>query len=67
MQCLATAGVFDSGLKIRPMMLPDHFVEHDAPAKQYEAIGLDARGIVATALKALGQEKAAAATRPARA
>ena len=67
MHCLATAGVFDSGLKFRPMVLPDHFVDHDAPAKQYETIGMDARGIVATALQAIGQFQPSAASRPARA
>jgi len=65
MQLLATEGVFDSGLKIRPMILPDRFIDHDAPAKQYEAIGLDARGIVATALAAIGQHQVS--IRPARA
>jgi len=65
MQFLATEGVFDSGLKIRPMTLPDRFIDHDAPAKQYESIGLDARGIVATALAAIGQHQAT--IRPARA
>src|SRR5262249_43751029 len=65
MHLLATEGAFDSGLKIRPMVLPDSFMEHDAPAKQYEAAGLDARSIVATALAALGQHQQT--IRPARA
>ena len=64
MQSLAMAGILDAGLKIRPMILPDRFIEHDSPAKQYEDAGLSARHIVATALAALvGQ----AGTRPARA
>jgi 1-deoxy-D-xylulose-5-phosphate synthase len=64
MQSLAMAGILDAGLKIRPMILPDRFIEHDNPAKQYEDAGLSARHIVATALAALvGQ----AGTRPARA
>ena len=65
MHLLAGAGALDSGLKIRPMILPDRFVEHDAPAKQYESAGLDAKHIVATALAALGSS--VTATRPARA
>ena len=60
LQYLATAGLLDNGLKIRPMVLPDAFLDHDAPAKQYEAAGLNARGIVATALQALGLEAAVA-------
>ncbi len=57
---LATSGLLDGGLKIRPMVLPDLYLDHDAPAKQYEAAGLAARHIVATALQALGIESAAA-------
>ncbi len=55
MQHLATAGAFDHGLKIRPMTLPDRFIDHAAPARQYEWAGLNARHIVATALQALGK------------
>ncbi len=51
---LATAGLLESGLKIRPMTLPDHFVEQDSPAAQYDAAGLNARHIVDQALLALG-------------
>jgi 1-deoxy-D-xylulose-5-phosphate synthase len=55
LQHLATTGLLDHGLKVRPMILPDRFIDHAAPAKQYEQAGLDAKGIVATALAALGQ------------
>jgi len=55
MQYLATAGLLDHGLKVRPMILPDRFIDHASPARQYEQAGLDAKGIVATALAALGQ------------
>ncbi|WP_448188144.1 1-deoxy-D-xylulose-5-phosphate synthase [Azospirillum sp. sgz301742] len=51
---LATSGLLDGGLKIRPMVLPDRFLDHDAPVKQYEEAGLGANAIVATALLALG-------------
>jgi 1-deoxy-D-xylulose-5-phosphate synthase len=64
---LAGAGLLDGGLKIRPMVLPDRFIEHDTPAKQYEDAGLVARDIVATAVRALGIEGAEAASRGARA
>ncbi len=61
---LATSGQLDHGLKIRTMVLPDVFLEHDAPAAQYDTAGLNARHIVATALAALGRE---IAEQPARA
>jgi 1-deoxy-D-xylulose-5-phosphate synthase len=59
-QELATSGQFDSGLKFRPMVLPDRFIEQDKPERQYEEAGLDARAIVATALAALGRADATA-------
>ncbi len=61
---LSATGQLDHGLKIRTMMLPDVFLEHDSPAAQYDTAGLNARHIVATALAALGREIAA---QPARA
>jgi 1-deoxy-D-xylulose-5-phosphate synthase len=50
----ALAGLLDRGLKIRTMTLPDVFIDHDAPMKQYDAAGLNAAQIVATAQDALG-------------
>jgi 1-deoxy-D-xylulose-5-phosphate synthase len=47
--------MLDAGLKIRPMILPDRFVDHNSPNTQYEDAGLTGRDIVATALAALGQ------------
>jgi 1-deoxy-D-xylulose-5-phosphate synthase len=60
LQLLANAGALDRGLKVRALTLPDVFVEHDTPAIQYEKIGLNASGIVASVLTALGVERAAA-------
>ena len=61
---LATQGLLDSGLKVRPMVLPDTFIDHDAPAAQYETVRLRAPDIVSTALAALGRaEKATAPKR----
>ena len=54
LQFLAMAGFLDTGLKIRPMILPDRFVAHGTPAGMYEDAGLTARDIVDTALSALG-------------
>jgi 1-deoxy-D-xylulose-5-phosphate synthase len=55
MHHLATRGLMDRGLKIRPMCLPDVFIDHEAPRKQYDQAGLNAPQIVATALSALGK------------
>ena len=55
MHHLATRGLLDRGLKIRPMCLPDVFIDHEAPRKQYDQAGLNAPQIVATALAALGK------------
>ena len=54
MACLSEAGALDTGLKVRTMTLPDKFLEHDKPERMYAAAGLDAKGIVAKALAALG-------------
>jgi 1-deoxy-D-xylulose-5-phosphate synthase len=52
---LAHAGLLDHGLKFRPLVLPDRFIDHDTPANQYEQAGLTARHITHTALRALGR------------
>jgi 1-deoxy-D-xylulose-5-phosphate synthase len=60
LQYLAGSGALDSGVRIRPITLPDTFIDHDNPFAQYEAAGLNASGIVATALAALGRSPATA-------
>jgi 1-deoxy-D-xylulose-5-phosphate synthase len=55
LQALAANGVLDGGLKVRSMVLPDVFIDQDSPAAMYAKAGLDAKGIVATAFAALGQ------------
>ncbi len=55
---LATEGMLDNGVKIRPMVLPDIYLDQDMPYNQYETAGLNARHVVATALQALGREVA---------
>ncbi|MEX1148371.1 MAG: transketolase C-terminal domain-containing protein, partial [Sphingomonadales bacterium] len=50
---LAEAGLLDAGLKVRPMMLPDIFIDHDKPYDMYEQAELNARHIVIKALEAL--------------
>ena len=61
MQFLALDGLLDRGLKIRPMTLPDRYIDQDTPETMYAAAGLDAKAIVAMALGALGREQEAAA------
>ena len=56
---LARAGALDHGLKVRPMVLPDVFIDHDKPERMYAEAGLDAAGIVATVFSALGTDAAA--------
>ncbi len=51
------------GLRIRPMILPDRFVDHDTPNAMYAAAGLDAEHIVATALGALRRDELPAKSR----
>jgi 1-deoxy-D-xylulose-5-phosphate synthase len=51
---LSEEGALECGLKVRVMALPDVFLEHDKPDRMYAASGLDAKGIVAKALAALG-------------
>jgi 1-deoxy-D-xylulose-5-phosphate synthase len=58
LQLLALEGVLDQGLKVRPMVLPDRFLDHDKPQAMYEAAGLNATRIVDTALAALGEAAA---------
>ena len=53
MQHLAWAGLLDNGLKFRPMVLPDRFIDHDTPARQMIEAGLNAADIVATVSVAL--------------
>jgi 1-deoxy-D-xylulose-5-phosphate synthase len=53
---LATESLLDRGLKVRPMALPDLFIDHDKPERMYDQAGLNAPQIVATVLASLGRE-----------
>ncbi len=55
MTLLSREGLFDNGLKFRPLTLPDEFIDHASPANQVAKAGIDSAGIVKTALSALGQ------------
>ena len=53
MHHLARIGLLDS-VRIRPMTLPDHFIDHNTPAAQLVEAGLSAKQVVAMAMAALG-------------
>jgi 1-deoxy-D-xylulose-5-phosphate synthase len=55
LQYLAITGHLDRGLKIRPLVLPDEFIDHDKPDKMYERAGLNAAAIVQAVLGSLGR------------
>jgi 1-deoxy-D-xylulose-5-phosphate synthase len=60
LQHLAWRGLLDGGVKVRPMVLPDRFLDHDSPARQVAAAGLDAGAIVQAVLITLGRTDAVA-------
>ncbi len=62
LQALAEHGALDAGLRIRTLVLPDLFMEHDKPEAMYAQAGLDAEGIARGALSALGLENANSAS-----
>ncbi|MDR4308910.1 1-deoxy-D-xylulose-5-phosphate synthase, partial [Chelatococcus sambhunathii] len=47
LQLLAGEGALDRGLKIRTLVLPDRYIDHDKPEKQIAEAGLDAASIAA--------------------
>lgn len=63
LQALAQHGALDRGLKVRTLTLPDIFQDQDKPEAMYAQAGLDAEGIVAGALSALGVDNVSAAGR----
>jgi 1-deoxy-D-xylulose-5-phosphate synthase len=54
MHHLAWAGLLDNGLKLRPMVMPDRFLDHDSQTNQIIEARLGASDIVAAATAALG-------------
>ena len=63
LQELAAHGALDKGLKVRTLVLPDVFQDQDKPDLMYAQAGLDAEGIAAGALAALGVDNISAAGR----
>lgn len=56
LQALADHGALDGHVRVRNMVLPDTFIDHDSPAAMYAQAGLDAKGIVAKVYEALGKD-----------
>jgi 1-deoxy-D-xylulose-5-phosphate synthase len=56
LQALAENGALENGLKVRAMILPDVFIEQDAPNAMYAKAGLDAKAIVIKVFEALGRD-----------
>ena len=56
MQFAANAGLLDGGVKLRALTLPDSFIDHDSPQRQYDEAHLNAPHIVSTIMTALGRE-----------
>ena len=52
-QLLAEAGVFDTGLKYRSMVLPDVFIDQAKPEEMYAVAGMSAEDIEARVLSVL--------------
>ncbi len=63
LELLASRGVLDRGLKVRTLTLPDRFQDQNKPEVMYAEAGLDADGIAAACLRALGVDKARAGLR----
>ncbi len=52
---LTWAGLLDGGVRLRPMTLPDRFIDHDTQPRQLAAAGLDSTHIQAVVLAAMGR------------
>ena len=55
LQFMANDGLLENGLKVRAVTMPDAFIEQDKPEAQCEQAGVNASGIVAAVLAALGR------------
>lgn len=53
---LATDGLLDGGLKVRPMVLPDRPIDHGSYSFQLDEAGLSASHIASTALSLVGKQ-----------
>ncbi|MBO6490643.1 MAG: 1-deoxy-D-xylulose-5-phosphate synthase, partial [Pelagibacteraceae bacterium] len=53
MQFLSNRGIFDKGIKLRSMILPDIFIDQDTQENIYKKAGLDSISIEEKVLEAL--------------
>ncbi|OIW15066.1 hypothetical protein TanjilG_13993 [Lupinus angustifolius] len=58
-QFIALDGLLDGGIKWRPIVLPDNYIEHASPKEQLDQAGLTGHHIAATALSLLGRTREA--------
>jgi 1-deoxy-D-xylulose-5-phosphate synthase len=59
LQFLSDSGALDrANFKVRSMILPDVFIDHDSPPAMYAKAGLDANGIVAKVFDVFGARHA---------
>jgi 1-deoxy-D-xylulose-5-phosphate synthase len=63
LQLLSERGALDRGLKVRAMVLPDIFIDHDKPERMYAQAGLDSAAIIAKVFEVLRQDAGAWRTR----
>ncbi len=54
MHFMAEAGLLDTGLKARSMVLPDIFIDQNSPAKMYDVAAMNAEHIEAKVLDVMG-------------
>ncbi|RAI42953.1 1-deoxy-D-xylulose-5-phosphate synthase [Rhodoplanes roseus] len=58
LHALAEHGLLDRGLRVRSMVLPDSYIDHDTQPAMYAVAGLDRKGIVTKVFEALGKDAA---------
>jgi 1-deoxy-D-xylulose-5-phosphate synthase len=54
---LALEGLLDGGVKVRPMTLPDIFIDHASSDEQYKIAQLDSASIIDVVVKTLGNSE----------
>ena len=54
---LALEGLLDGGVKVRPMTLPDIFIDHASSDEQYKIAQLDSASIIDVVIKTLGNSE----------
>ncbi len=54
---LALEGFLDGGIKVRPMTLPDIFIDHASSDEQYKIAQLDSASIIDVVVKTLGNSE----------